>query len=167
MPELTYQSVLRKTDAGLAAFKSRDRAISQQARALMILLDGHKPVREVVKFSADADASLRLLGELLAAGFVSIEAPAAVAHAAPVHFAAAPTEQAPDQANLLKASIQRASRLLSDALGPNAEPICMQVERCKTMPELSAKIADGARAVGALRSTKAAEDFYRAATAPI
>ena len=63
----------------------------------------------------------------------------------------------------LKAAIQRASRLLYDALGPAAEPLCMKLEACRSGDEFLARLQECRRAVALARSEQKAQSFYQAA----
>lgn len=161
MTDLDSNSVLRKTEAGVNAIKLRDRALTPKSRMLLIVVDGSKSVAELLKPMANPDEARQLLGELLAAGFVeALDLPKPAMTPAPLKAAPA---GAPD--DTLKPMIRRASRLLEDLLGPDAEALCLQIERCTSQSQFNAKIIEISRIVAAMRSEKKGAEFLLAATA--
>lgn len=162
MTDLDLNSVLRKTEAGVNAIKLRDRALTPKSRMLLIVVDGVKSVAELLKPLPNPDEARQLLGELLSAGFVMVlELPKPAPVAAPTPLKAAPAG-ADDN---LKPMIRRAARLLEDLLGPDAESLCLQIERCTSLSQFNGKIVEISRIVAAMRSEKKGAEFLLAATA--
>lgn len=162
MTDLDSNSVLRKTEAGVSAIKLRDRALTPRSRMLLIVVDGSKSVAELIKPMPDPDEARQLLADLLGAGFVEaldLPKPAPAPAAAPLKAAPA----GPD--DTLKPMIRRAARLLEDLLGPDAESLCLQIERCTSHSQFTAKIIEISRIVAAMRSEKKGAEFLLAATA--
>lgn len=162
MTDLDFTAVLRKTESGVNAIKIRDRALTPRLRMLLILVDGAKTVAELSKSTTSPDEARLLLGELLSAGFVQeLDLPKPVAKPMPAPVPVKAVNPVPDEG--LKAAIRRATHLLEDTLGPNAESLCLQIERCTNAAQFNAKVIEIARIVAAMRSEKKAAEFLLAA----
>ncbi len=163
MTDLAPNSVLRKTEAGMNAIKLRDRALTPKSRMLLIVVDGAKSIAELLKPLPNPDEARQLLGDLLSAGFVeALELPKPAPAPVP---AAVPLKAAPAGADdTLKPMIRRASRLLEDLLGPDAESLCLQIERCTSQTQFTSKIIEISRIVATMRSEKKGAEFLLAAT---
>jgi hypothetical protein len=166
MTDLALTYLLRKTESGVNAIKVRDRAMGQKHRMLLILVDGAKPVGALVKSLPNPDEALQVLGELLDTGYVEIvnappppqapsSAPAATAIA--VQVSGALSEAA------LPDAIRRATRLLENLLGPGSEPLCLQLEKCKSIDQFTARVLELRRVVAGMRSEAKAAEFVAAA----
>jgi hypothetical protein len=59
--------------------------------------------------------------------------------------------------------VRKASRALENLLGPSSDVLCLQIEKCKSMAELVAKVQDLRAVVATLRSPKKADEFIAAA----
>lgn len=162
MTDLDSRAVLRKTEAGANAIKVRDRALSPKLRMLLILVDGHKSVGDLSQTMANANDLRAQLDELLGAGFVEVlDRPKPVMAAT-----ASPGKAAPAAADdTLKPMIRRATHLLEDLLGPDAQSLCLQIERCTSHAQYTAKITEISRIVAAMRSERKGAEFLLAATA--
>lgn len=162
MTDLDPNSVLRKTEVGVSAIKLRDRALTPKSRMLLIVVDGQKSVSDLTKAMPSPDEARQQLGELLSAGFVELlDLPKPVPATAPSPIKSSPAG-ADDE---LKPMIRRAARLLEDLLGPDAETLCLQIERCTSHSQFTAKIIEISRIVAAMRSEKKGAEFLLAATA--
>ena len=155
MADLNLTSVLRKTESGVNAIKIRDRALTPKQRMLLIQVDGAKSVAELLKSLSSPDETRQILGELLSTGYVhEPDLPKTVAKPAPV------AAKAPDAS--VKPAVQRASRLLEGLLGPASEPLCLQLEKCTSLEQLTAKVQDIRQVVVSMRSEKKADEFVAA-----
>jgi len=166
MTDLALTYLLRKTESGVNAIKVRDRAMGHRHRMLLILVDGAKPVGALVKSLANPDEARQVLGELLDSGYIEIvnappppsaQAPAPVPAAAAEKVSGALTEAA------LPDAIRRATRLLENLLGPGSEPLCLQLEKCKSIDQFTARILEIRRVVAGMRSETKAAEFVAAA----
>ncbi len=173
MDEITIHSVLHKTAAGQAAIKLHDRSLPPKVRTLLIMVDGAKSLKDLSPLAPDPVALVEMANSLLSAGLVevdktrSIKPAAPVSAPAPLQAAAAPAAAgAPMPPRDLKSTAMKASRALQDLLGPSADPLCLQIERCKTMDELVARIYAIQPVVASMRSPQKAEAFVQAALAP-
>ena len=174
---LNPDSVLKKTDAGVAAIKDRDRTVAPRARTLLIMVDGSKTVAQLAALNIDAVQGATLLEELADRSFIetvgrpstgasaSTPAQAAPAPASIANTPApAPSDRRPEVD--VKTSIRNATRFLENWLGPQSEPLCLQLERCKTRPEFVSKAGDIAKSLAVARSAKKADEFLAVALSP-
>ncbi len=179
MAELNPASQLRKTEAGMLAIKERDRTLLARARTLLIMVDGTKTVAQLAALNADVAQGLELLAHLEQLGFVSVVvkpaaaptqgAAAAASPSAPSTPVATPPAAAaaavPIRAPVrdLQTSIRMATKFLEGWMGPGSEPLCIQLERCKTSQEFAAKVQEIRVLLATARSVKKAEEFSIAA----
>lgn len=148
-------TVLKKTDQGIEAIKHRDRALAPRERTTLILVDGSKRLQDLAQACGSLDEALRIGQTLVDLGLASVVSGGA-AEAAPSPTAAAQSQD-------LRSSTRRATKALEDLLGPACEPLALQLEKCKSMAELQAKILELRAVVASMRSEKKAEEFAAAA----
>ena len=160
MADLELNSILRKTESGIDAIKLRDRTLSPKQRMLLIMVDGTKSVADLSNPMPNPAEARQLLGELLSSGYV-YEPGHAMAVEQPAPVLAPAARQAPGVS--LSTAIQRSTRLLENLLGPTCEPLCLQLEKCKSFDEFTAKVTQLQRIVAAMRSERKAEEFVTAA----
>lgn len=158
-------TVLKKTDQGIEAIKHRDRALAPRERTTLILVDGSKRLQDLAQACGSLDEALRIGQALVDLGLASVvsggAAPPSPTTAASGDAPAAATAVAPPQD--LRSSTRRATKALEDLLGPACEPLALQLEKCKSMAELQAKILELRTVVASMRSEKKAEEFVTAA----
>jgi len=158
-------TVLKKTDQGIEAIKHRDRALAPRERTTLILVDGSKRLQDLAQACGSLDEALRIGQALVDLGLASVvsggAAPPSPTTAASGDAPAAATAAAPPQD--LRSSTRRATKALEDLLGPACEPLALQLEKCKSMAELQAKILELRTVVASMRSEKKAEEFVTAA----
>lgn len=159
-------TVLKKTDQGIEAIKHRDRALAPRERTTLILVDGSKRLQDLAQACGSLDEALRIGQALVDLGLASVvsggaaaPSPTAAAAAGDAPAAAAAAAQPQD----LRSSTRRATKALEDLLGPACEPLALQLEKCKSMAELQAKILELRAVVASMRSEKKAEEFVAAA----
>jgi hypothetical protein len=166
MTDLALTYLLRKTESGANAIKVRDRAMGHKHRMLLILVDGAKPVGALVKSLTNPDEARQVLGELLDSGYVEIvNAPPPPPAQAPAPVPVAPAEKVSGALTeaALPDAIRRATRLLENLLGPGSEPLCLQLEKCKSIDQFTARILEIRRVVAGMRSETKAAEFVAAA----
>ena len=66
-------------------------------------------------------------------------------------------------ATSLKLAIRRATRFLEDTLGPTSAGMCLQLEKCASGSEFTARILDIRRVVASVKSEKKADEFVTVA----
>ncbi|MDZ7861900.1 hypothetical protein [Acidovorax sp.] len=159
-------TVLKKTDQGIEAIKHRDRALAPRERTILILVDGSKRLQDLAQACGSLDEALRIGQALVDLGTGIGGKPGGAAPPSPTTAAAsdapaAATAAAPPQD--LRSSTRRATKALEDLLGPACEPLALQLEKCKSMAELQAKILELRTVVASMRSEKKAEEFVATA----
>lgn len=182
MADLQLNSLLRKTEAGDTAIKVRDATLSPKSRMMLIMLDGKKPASDLLKLRPDPQEVIQLLGELVDQGYASVLNPMAAPAQAPptaamvsagavaVRSPASPTAPASamplnliSDATALKLAIRRATRFLEASLGPTSEGMCIQLEKCTSGSEFTAKVLEIRRVVASVKSEKKADEFVTVA----
>jgi hypothetical protein len=159
-------AILKKTEKGVEALKVRDASLPQKSRVLLILIDGKKTLADLTPLlTVGSDSHERIKG-LFDAGFIeeAMQHQAQIAQNQPNQNAA--TELNNKSANSdknLQTAVRLATKLLSDMLGPNADVLCMQLEKCKTKDEYNAKILEFRKIVGTMRTEKQGDEFVKSA----
>lgn len=156
-------TVLKKTDQGIEAIKHRDRALPPRERTTLILVDGSKRLQDLAQACGSLDEALRIGQALVDLGLASVVS-GAVAPPSPTHATTGNTPAtAATPVQDLRTSARRATKVLEDLLGPACEPLALQLEKCKSVAELEAKIQELRPVVASMRSEKKAEEFVAAA----
>lgn len=169
MADLEWTSVLRKTESGIDAIKVRDHALTPKQRMLLIMVDGVKTVAQLLKGAPKPDEDHAVYAELLTNGYVSeldipkpVELPEPAA--APQPVVARPVSNASDAS--LTAGVRRATHALEDLLGPDCTHFCLQLEKCRSLEEFTAKVNELRDVVASVRSAKKADEFAAKALNP-
>lgn len=159
-------TILKKTEKGVEALKIRDPSLPQKSRVLLILIDGKKTLTELTPLLTIGSDSHERIKELFDAGFIA----EVMQHQTPIsqnqsnqNLATNPTPQQTSVDKNLQTAVRLATKLLSDMLGPNADVLCMQLEKCKSKDEYNAKILEFRKIVGAMRTEKHGDEFVKAA----
>jgi hypothetical protein len=169
MADLEMNAVVRKTEIGINALKVRDKALSTKQRMLLIVVDGTKSVAALSKLNPSPDEVPALLAGFLQAGLVErVEAATenAQTQSAPNAALAARsggakgTDAKSDDS--LKAAIRRSAKFLENLIGPAAEGMVLQLEKCRSMDDLTAKVNDYRRVVASAHSETKADEFVAA-----
>lgn len=158
--------ILKKSEKGVAALKVHNSSLPHKSRVLLILIDGKKTLSELTPLLTVGSESLERIKELFNAGFVTeVLQFSAVMPENPASQTSATENQANsiDDKKSLQASIRSASKLLIDMLGPNSDPLCLQLEKCQTKDEFNTKILAFRKIVGTMRSEKLGDEFVKAA----
>ena len=149
--------VYHKSAKGTEAIATRQHGLGPKLRSLLILVDGKRSFDELARLSQVLGDTEELLGQLLDQGFIE-----PVAGLTPVltQAAAAPPTSPSAPAPLAAAApiklidAQRfVSRRLTDLLGPNADDLCLRIEKARNLKEFQAAVG---RAEGILRQYKSA-----------
>lgn len=149
--------VVKKTEAGVKAIQTRDKALPPRQRTMLIMVDGVKPLQAYAQVSASLQEAMDILEALRSAGLIELVTPPVLSNM--VQPAAVPSRPAPAPTMDIQADIRRATRVLEDLLGPACLPLALQLEKCKTKDELIAKIQEVRKAVAGMRSEKKADEF--------
>lgn len=147
-------AVYAKTESGVAEVKSRLLRLRAELRRLLILIDGHTPLKRLAVFVRGSEIDL-LIAELTALGLVSggthpssrIAPPAAAVTDVDATGRAALPAPAPDgilepTAAQMRAVRQTAISTLIELLGTEADAQTVKIERCNTAQELRTAITE-------------------------
>ncbi len=116
-----------KTDIGRQALKERSELMPRKYHFPFLMFDGKRDSTEILAASASHGFTSVDLFEMVQAGFIVPQAPAAALTAA--LSAAGPSALlTAEQFAKLK---MNASHWLEDLLGPDAERLCLQLEECR------------------------------------
>jgi hypothetical protein len=117
------ESVLEKTAKGVEEIETRKHKLDPKLRPILISVNGKLKAGELASQFAQIGDVNALLDDLLAQGFVR-------------GAAGGPATAAADPAKL-KRAIAEAARFLSEALGPDADPLNLKIEAVKSLDELN------------------------------
>jgi pyruvate/2-oxoglutarate dehydrogenase complex dihydrolipoamide acyltransferase (E2) component len=157
-------AVLSKTAKGVEEMKTRAHGLTQRLRSLLIMVDGAATVGDLIaRLEGVTDVQLGLQ-TLVDQGYVEISGAGAAAQA-PAAKAAAAARDAPAAAQSREQALSALSRMLHDALGPDADALSGALEKADTRPEFVAAAKRCADALGALVGEKKAQSFRERAAA--
>jgi hypothetical protein len=120
---MNLNAILAKTAKGQEEIDTRKYKLDMRMRALLIMVNGKSTAGELQQKFGQMDDITTRLDQLIAGGFVA----ATAGSAAPAGAAASKD---------FEATRSQLSRLLSDALGPPGEGICMKLEECDSLQAL-------------------------------
>ncbi|SBT03724.1 conserved hypothetical protein [Candidatus Accumulibacter aalborgensis] len=146
-------SVYSKTAKGLDEIATRTHGLAARRRALLIMVDGHRTVSELLALSTSTKDAERQLAALLNEGFIQHEA--ASIHAAAA--AAQPDPAPPDEdISLTKSYIVQTLREL---LGSQAGALITEIEKARNVEELQGQVGKLLVALGAAADQKKVRHF--------
>jgi hypothetical protein len=119
---MNLNAVLTKTAKGQEEIDTRKYKLDMRMRALLIMVNGKSTAGELQQKFGQMDDITARLDKLIADGFVAPAPGSTVAAGA--------------NSRNFEAARAQLSRMLSDALGPPAESICMKLEECGSAQEL-------------------------------
>ena len=152
-------TIYKKTAAGSAAFSSTSGELTQAQRGLLIMIDGKRSVdalRKVASVFGDCDA---LFSQLLATGMIDLSA----VGDASVVVNPQPTGTVPravSDAQLADARMA-AAKYITERLGPTADKLALQIERSRTLEDLTVNIEIAREILENVSSPLDAEGFER------
>jgi len=156
-------AVLAKTAKGGEELKSRTHGLPQKLRSLLIMVDGSSTAGELVARLGGIPELEAALRTLVDQGFLEIRGQAVPAGgastAAPLPAPAAQPPQTRQQA------LSALTRMLHDAIGPDADLLTGPLERAKTRAEFVAAVERSTETLAALAGKARAETFGARAAA--
>ena len=157
--------ILKKTEKGIEALKVRDPSLPQKSRVLLILIDGKKTLAELSPVITVGSGSLERIQELLSSGYVEemLQNPSTLPQNLPTQSLTTDVTAKPAESVNLQLAIRSATKMLSNMLGPNADLLSIQLEKCKTKDEYNTKILAFRKIIGTMRSEKIGDEFVKAA----
>ena len=145
--------VFHKTALGAAEIGGANRTLPGKLRRALILVDGNKTVADLAPLFRQGEID-GILGELQAAGHISLEG-GAVAAPAPDAGGAGPAS------GLLRfdETKRAAMREVMERLGPNGDSVAVKIERAGGPAELRAALAEAERLMAGFVGEAAARAF--------
>lgn len=147
--------IYQKTAAGQEEVAARTHKELIRYRTVLILIDGKASVGQLVTMAGKLCNVPEALEQLQAAGLIE-----AIKAAAAPQPAAGSTVAAPS-----KETVQKINRALYDAIGPAADDLCMQVEKCRSYPELQQVAEKCSDLVKNIAGKRKADEFNAMANA--
>lgn len=141
-------TIFQKTASGQEEVAARTHKDLVRFRTVLILIDGKATVEQLITMAGKICNVEEALSQLRAAGLIE-----AIKAAAPQQ-AAVTASAAPD-----KETLQKINRALYDAIGPAADDLCMQVEKCRSYPELKLVAEKCSDLVKNLAGKRKADEF--------
>jgi hypothetical protein len=172
---LNPNALFRKTEAGVAEVSARKAGLRAELRRLLIMVDGRNTAARLATLVSNTETEsllfeLQSLGLIDAADGTVISNPNAVVEtvtrdASSVNTAAsadAPVYSAEPTAEQFIAARRAAVRKLNEILGPQAESLALQIERCKTARELRERVTIVRHTLAQMKSEAIAINFLEA-----
>jgi hypothetical protein len=129
---MNSDSVFKKTARGTAAFASAADTPSPAHRAVLIMLDGKRPLADVYKLGAvfgDCDA---IVAQLLSAELIELVATETTSSSKGARIATSAQ---------LSAAKSAAAKHIFTAMGSDGDRLSLKIERSKSLEELAANIS--------------------------
>jgi hypothetical protein len=160
-------AVLAKTPKGAAELKSRAHGLAQKLRALLIMIDGVSTAGDlIVKFGGipDVEAGLQALADQ---GYVEVRGTAPAPASAGAQRTVAAVQAAPAAAppQTRKEAMSALTRMLHDAIGPDADMLTGRLEKARTRAEFNAAVERCTDTLEALAGEARAQAFGARAAA--
>lgn len=150
-----------KTDKGQEEIRSRAHGLPQKLRTLLIMVDGKSTVGQLLGRFPGVQEVQDNLELLVKQGFVQLAGSGGGAPAAGAVPSAAPAAAGETKAQALSGL----TRMLLDALGPDADLVTGELERARTRAEVEAAAARCARMLEGMAGARKAGAFEERARA--
>lgn len=161
-----------KSDKGREEIETRANKLDFRRRQLLILVDGKTSVSELqqkVTHVGDVTGHLNYLAQegfvMLPAGRLAAAAP--VASTPDVSVPASIPTAGPVDPERLDAAKRMASRLMYDAMGPDAEMFTIKLEAAKDRENFLTQLAKSRNLLQQVRGTKKSEQFWQTVIATL
>lgn len=167
-------AIFRKTALGQQLFIERSEQVTRAERNVLIMVDGKKTLQQLIVVIPPGESLQSLAQHLLDIGCIEyvegaspnptkIQTPVvAPSQSASVGSAARVGSPVPAQGLVFVEVRKLASRMLTDQLGPQAEVICIAIEKSKTSQELLTAVQRGANALQRSKGDAAALKYLTA-----
>lgn len=146
-------SVYSKTAKGLDEIATRTHGLASRGRAMLIMVDGHRTVSELLALSTSPKDAERQLAALLNEGFIQHEV--ASTHAAAPAARSDPVP--PDEDISLTKSYM--VRTLHELLGSQADALTAEIEKARNIEELQGQVGKLLVALGTAADQKKVRHF--------
>jgi len=156
--------VFEKTERGQREIAQPGGELQPRLRRILIMIDGAKQIGDLAPMTRPGEIEV-IVETLLRGGYIVASGgePAAVpfqpAEEEPEAPAPAPASAAP--AVDFEETRRRAMRQVQDMLGPNGDPLAIEIERCKTPAHLRELIGKSLRIIAQARGPARAVEFRK------
>ena len=155
---MDLNAVYKKTQKGLEEMAQRT-VLGMRERTLLVMVDGKTVAADLLARAQHMPDPPALLAKLIDGGFIAPDAvasaPAAAAAAAAATAAASQSDQI-----IVKQLKHYSEHFLDQVLGPDADMLSEAIDRCKTLPELRARLEKTREAVEGMGKRRKAEEFW-------
>ena len=155
---MDLNAVYKKTQKGLEEMAQRT-VLGMRERTLLVMVDGKTAAADLLARAQHMPDPPALLAKLIDGGFIAPDAvasaPAAAAAAAAATAAASQSDQI-----IVQQLKHYSEHFLDQVLGPDADMLSEAIDRCKTLPELRARLEKTREAVEGMGKRRKAEEFW-------
>lgn len=145
---MDLKAVYKKTQKGLEEMAHRT-VLGMRERTLLVMVDGKTTAAELLARAKHMPDPEALLTKLIEGEFIKVDVPAVPTQ--PVAAAPQPS---------MKVAVAFAREFLYNSLGPNADPLVVALEKCKSLPELRARLEETRDTFGQIGRQKKGEEFW-------
>ena len=163
---MDLNTVYRKTQKGQEEIAQRT-VLGMRERTLLVMVDGKATVAELLARAQHMPDPPALLAKLIDGGFIAADAAAAPNPAAAPAQAPAQAQApaAPLEQQAMQQAMRYAERFLDEVLGPQSEVLAEAIGKCKTLPELRARLEKTRDVIEGMGKKRRAEEFWVAVQA--
>lgn len=168
---MDLNAVYRKTQKGQEEIAQRT-VLGMRERTLLVMVDGKATVADLLARAQHMPDPPALLAKLIDGGFIAADAvapiPATAAAPAPAAAPATATATAPAaplEQQVMQQTMRYAERFLDEVLGPQSEVLAEAIGKCKTLPELRARLEKTRDVIEGMGKKRRAEEFWVAVQA--
>jgi hypothetical protein len=165
--EFSLHMMFQKTPRGYEEIKTRRLGLAPKTRQLLILVDGHRSIADLLKVMPEAELRIQL--DYLS-GYGLIErldtaqsfAPAPGNTIAPPTFAPTQSQAVPVEPSIsLEVAKARISRAVIETMGPNGETFSMRIEKAQDFQEVRELLTSLAPVVEAFGGRATLQSFVQ------
>jgi hypothetical protein len=165
---MELNAVYRKTQKGQEEIAQRT-VLGMRERTLLVMVDGKATVADLLARAQHMPDPPALLAKLIDGGFIATDAVAAPNPAAASAPAQAPAQAqapaAPLEQQVMQQTMRYAEHFLDEVLGPQSEVLAEAIGKCKTLPELRARLEKTRDVIEGMGKKRRAEEFWVAVQA--
>lgn len=152
---MDLNAVYRKTQKGQEEMARRT-VLGMRERTLLVMVDGKTSATDLLARAQHMPDPGGLLAKLIDGGFIEPEKVAPAATPAP----AVPSGPTPQDQRIMQEAMRFAEHFLDQVLGPEADMLSEAIDRCKTLPELRARLEKTRDAIEGMGKKRKAEEFW-------
>ncbi len=156
---MDLNAVYRKTQKGQEEMARRT-VLGMRERTLLVMVDGKTSATDLLARAQHMPDPGGLLARLIDGGFIEPEKAAPAA--APAALPSGPT---PQEQRAMQEAMRFAEHFLDQVLGPEADMLSEAIDRCRTLPELRARLEKTRDAIEGMGKKRKSEEFWAAAQA--